>query len=83
MYKILEARIEFVDNHPTRIAVLVEMSKNDVRSIVASTTPRNGYMHIPPASTVNNDLLQEVAGYGMEIYDKDNVFPNWRKMHDK
>lgn len=77
-YKILEARIEFKDSELSRVTVLVEMSKGDVRAILASTSPRNGYMHIHPGTKVSDELLQEVAGYGSETVDRDVIFPNWK-----
>ncbi|KEO75938.1 hypothetical protein [Anditalea andensis] len=61
-----------------RITVLVEMSPGDVRAIFATTTPRNGYMNIYPDDTISNDLIQKVAGYGMETVDRDEILPNWQ-----
>lgn len=81
MYKILEARIEFKNGHPYKIMVLVEMSKGDVRAIFASTIPRSGYMSIPPEAKVNDELLQDVAGYGMQVADKDDIFRDWEKKY--
>lgn len=78
MYNILEARIEFKNNQPERITVLVEISKGDVRAIFATTKPRGGYMHIQPSATVGEELLQEVAGYGLETVDRDEIFPKWK-----
>ena len=78
MYNILESRIEFKNNQLSRVTVLVEMSKGDVRAIVATTQPRGGYMHLEPNVKVSNELLQEVAGYGLETIDRDEVFPNWK-----
>lgn len=81
MYNILEAKIEFKNNQIDRITVLVEISKGDVRAIYATTKPRGGYTCIPPAAKVNDELLQEVAGYGMETVDRDRIFHNWRVNH--
>lgn len=78
-YNILEARIEFKDNAVSRVTVLVEISKGDIRAIFATTKPSNGYMHIPPGAKVTNDLLQEVAGYGRETVDRDEIFPGIRR----
>lgn len=77
-YNILEARIEYRDRRITRVTVLVEISKGDVRAIFATDTPRNGYTHIEPGAQVTEDLLQDVAGYGMQTVDRDTIFPNWR-----
>jgi len=77
MYNILESRIEFKNNQLFRITVLVEMSKGDVRAIYADTKPKGGYMSLKPNQELNNKLLQEVAGYGSERKDKDDMFPGW------
>lgn len=78
MYNILEAKIEFKNNQLERITVLVEMSKGDVRAIFATTKPRGGYMHIQPNAAVSNELLQQVAGYGLETVHRDEFFPKWK-----
>lgn len=83
MYNILEAKIEFENSKLYKITVLVEMSKNDVRAIVATTKPRSGYMHIPPKAEINSELLQQVAGKGMETVDRDEVFKNWKSKYSK
>jgi hypothetical protein len=77
-YNILEARIEFENEKLSRVIVLVEISKGDVRAIYATATPRNGYTFIQPCDTVSNELLQRVAGYGMTAVDRDTIFPNWK-----
>lgn len=81
-YKIIEARIEYKGNQLYRITVLVDMSAykkfTDVRAIFATTSPRNGYMHIQPGAILTHELLQEVAGYGLETVDRDEIFPNWK-----
>jgi len=77
MYNILESRIEFKNNKLFRITVLVEMSLGDVRAIYADTNIKNGYMTLMPNQELSNELLQEVAGYGSERRDKDDMFPGW------
>jgi hypothetical protein len=77
MYNILESRIEFKNNQLFRITVLVEMSRGDVRAIYADTKPKAGYITLKPNQELNNELLQEVAGYGSERKDKDDMFPGW------
>lgn len=77
MYNILESRIEFKDNKLFRITVLVEFSIGDVRAIYADTKPKGGYMFLMPNHNLSNELLQEVAGYGSERSDKDDMFPGW------
>lgn len=72
-YNILEAKIEYKTGNVDKITVLVEMSENDIRAIQGTTKPRGGYMNIPPLAKLNDELLQEVAGYGMEV-DKTKFF---------
>jgi len=83
MYNILEAKIEFSNNVIDRITLLVEISKNDVRAIFATTKVRPGYIHIPFAAEISNELLQEIAGYGCETDDRDQIFSNWKKKYAK
>lgn len=78
MYKILEARIEYKEGNINRVTVLVEMSKGDVRAIFATTKPCNGYHYIANGEKVSEQLLQQVAGYGMETVDRDEIFPKWK-----
>lgn len=73
MYNILEGLIEWEDGRIDKITLLVEMSKGDIRAIQATTRPKGGYMTILPNATLTDTLLQEVAGYGMEV-DPDNHF---------
>lgn len=80
MYNILEARIEYTNGALSRITVLVEMSKGDVRAIFATNKKRPGYCHIETSGTGPFDShLQRVAAYGMETVDRDEIFPQWRK----
>lgn len=73
-YNILEAKIEYSNAKINKITVLVEISENDIRAIHATTKPRGGYMNIKPSAKLNEELLQEVAGYGMEV-EKSKFFP--------
>ena len=77
MENILESRIEFRNNKLFRITVLVEFSKGDVRAIYADTKPKCGYMSLKPNQELNTELLQEVASYGSERNDKDDMFSGW------
>jgi hypothetical protein len=67
MENILKSNIVFKNGTIESVTVLVEFSKGDIRAIQATTTPRGGYFNIPSGAELNNDLLQEVAGYGMEV----------------
>jgi hypothetical protein len=86
-YNILEARIEYKDGYITRITVLVDCSDTpsypDIRAIYATTGLKNGYTHIPERAELSEDLLQNVAGYGMETVDRDEIFPQWKKKLNK
>jgi hypothetical protein len=75
MYKILESKITFEDFKPTLIALLVEYSENDIRCIVSTNKEKSGYYFIKWFDVLNNDLLQSVAGYGMET-DYKKYFPD-------
>ncbi|MFC0262599.1 MULTISPECIES: hypothetical protein [Bacteroidota] len=77
MYNILESRIEFKNNQLFRITVLVEMSIGDVRAIYADTNLKAGYLVLKPNQEISKELLQQVAGYGSERRDKDDMFPGW------
>lgn len=77
MYNILEARIEYKNRKLHRVTVLVEISNGDVRAIYSTDSFRNGYDSLNPDEPVNDDLLQRVAGYGMQTIDRDTIFPNW------
>ena len=79
MYNILEAKIKFKNNQVDTVAVLVEISKGDVRAICATTKQLPGYVFIAPNQTVTNDLLQEIAGFGLETDKRDEIFPNWKQ----
>jgi len=76
-YNILECRVEYHNRKIFRINVLVEMSKGDVRAIYADTIPKSGYKVLSPNEVLSDQLLQEVAGYGAERRDKDDIFPGW------
>ncbi|KAB8156169.1 hypothetical protein EZY14_002820 [Kordia sp. TARA_039_SRF] len=70
MDDILKSQIEFKNGSIQSITVLVEFSEGDIRAIQSTTTPRSGYFFIPKDAELSNDLLQQVAGYGMEVEAK-------------
>lgn len=78
MYNILEARIEYKAGQIERVTVLVEMSPGDRRAIFATSKPSGGYTHIYPNAALNDALLQDVAAFGMETVDRDEIFPKWK-----
>jgi hypothetical protein len=79
MYNILQARIEYSNQQLYRVTVLVEISKGDVRAIYSTVGFKNGYDSLDPKEPVNDQLLQRVAGYGMQTMDRDIIFPGWYK----
>ena len=80
-YNILEIRIERKENRLQRITCLVEISPGDVRAIFATTKFNPGYMTLRPDARITEELLQEVAGTGMQTIDRDEIFPNWKKKY--
>lgn len=85
MYNILESNIKFNKNGQIlSVLALVEYSQGDIRVIEATNQPRSGYMNITHRTDyVLFDLLQEVAGYGCEINDKNKIPSEWFKKHFK
>lgn len=85
MYNVIESNIKFNTNGQIlSVLVLVDMYKGDIRVIEATNQPRSGYMSISHRTDyVLFDLLQEVAGYGMEITDKNKIPAEWFKKHFK
>ena len=81
MHNILEARIEYKEGKLCQVTVLVEISPGDIRAIFATDSFRDGYESIKPGEPLSDDLLQRVAGYGMETVDRDRIFPGWRAYH--
>lgn len=75
MYNILDTNIEFENGNINTVTVLVEISENDIRAIQANTKTKGGYMNIPPAAKLNEELLQKIAGYGIEV-SAPKFFPN-------
>ena len=81
MYNVLESALKFDERGQIlSVLVLVEYSKGDIRVIKATNQPCSGYMSITDRTDyVLFDLLQEVAGYGMEIVDKSKFPTEWHK----
>ena len=84
-YKILETLIKFNPSGTIfNVLALVEISEKDIRVLEASQEIRGGYMSISNRSDhVLYDLLQEVAEYGMEITDKNQIPLDWVKKYFK
>ena len=81
MYNILEARIEYKAGKLHRVAVLVEVSRGDIRAIYCAPEMPEGYDTINPDEPVNDALMQRVAGYGRAVWrsDMNKEFPGWLK----
>ena len=77
MSNILESRIEFKNGKLFRVTVLVEFSKGDVRAIYVDTIPKDGYVFLLASTELNAQLLQNVANYGAERPDKNDMFPKF------
>lgn len=85
MYNIIESNIKFNSNGQIiSVLALVQYSKGDVRVIQATNKVRSGYMTISGRTDyILFDLLQEVAGYGMEITDVSKFPEEWKVKYFK
>jgi len=80
-YKIIEVHIHYQENTISEIAVLWQSNElNWVRSSYMITTPCPGYGYLKPGFILSSELIQEVAGYGMNLPDdkKKVYFPGKR-----
>jgi hypothetical protein len=82
-YTVFETHVVYENNKLTLVAVLWE-SNQDYKWVRASycinkVTP--GYGYIKPDDIISPELIQEVAGYGMNLPDnlKKRFFPGKRK----
>jgi hypothetical protein len=79
-YKIIEAHQEFSsENKLLLIAVLWQSNERGwVRASYCTTKHVYGYKFLLPGETINDELIQEVAGSGMNLPDdlKEIFFPN-------
>jgi len=80
-YKIIEVRLIYKDNKIGEIAVLWQSNERGwVRASYCTTKPIGGYKFLMPDETLSPDLIQKVAGYGMNLPDnlKKKYFPGKR-----
>ena len=80
-YKILEAKIIFTPNGNLKeIFVLVDMNldMSDVRAMYQTNKPNFGYGFLKATAKFSAETLQDVAGYGEEHHNRDEIFPFWR-----
>jgi hypothetical protein len=77
-YKILSAHLEQNNNTITLVAVLWQSNEMGwVRASYCTQAPVQGYKFLMPDEELNNDLIQSVAGAGMNLPDnlKKKYFP--------
>lgn len=86
MYTILEIHANYKDNKLIELAVLWQSNRefNWVRASYSTTQPMGGYKFIQPGDVMNEELIQRVAGAGMNLPDnlKKKYFPgkrNWER----
>lgn len=81
-YKIIASFVVFDENHVKEIAVLWQSDdKGSVRATYCTNRAVNGYKYLRVGEPLSMGLLQEVAGYGMNLPDDKKVvyFPGRRK----
>ena len=81
-YTILEVHIEYQKNRISEIAVLWQSNeKGWVRASHCTTKPCVGYAFLTSNATLEPQLIQQVAGQGMNLPDelKTKYFPGKRK----
>ena len=80
-YKIIEVHIEYKDNKMDQVAVLWQSnSKGWVRASYMTTRQCAGYGFIGAHEELSPALIQEAAGYGMNLPNelKEKYFPRKR-----
>lgn len=84
-YKIIEVHQAYHNNQLIEVAVLWESNTRGwVRASYCTSRPCSGYKFLMPNEIISPDLIQEVAGYGMNLPDdkKAIYFPgkrNWEQ----
>lgn len=75
-YKIIEVHTVYKNGQIEELAVLWESNERGwVRASYATSKPCSGYKFIMPGEELTPRLIQEVAGYGMNLPDsKKTVF---------
>ena len=80
-YKIIEVHLIYKDNKISEVAVLWQSNERGwVRVSYCTTKPIVGYKFLMPNESLSPDLIQEVAGYGINLPDilKRKYFPGKR-----
>lgn len=78
-YKIIEVHAIYQDNIITEMAVLWESNERGwIRASYCTSKPCAGYNFLVPGDKISPELIQKVAGQGMNLSDekKDIYFPN-------
>lgn len=78
MYKIIEVHMVYKENKLEEIAVLwQENERGWVRASYSNTKPIGGYEFLMPNEKLDDNLIQRVAGAGMNLPDnkKKKYFP--------
>jgi hypothetical protein len=82
MYQIIEVHLVYKNNKINEIAVMwLSNELGWVRASYCNTKPIGGYKYLLPSDVLNEALIQEAAGYGMNLLSelKDKYFPGKRK----
>jgi len=80
-YKIIEVHCTYENNKLQEVAVLWQSNEMGwVRASYCSTKPCSGYKFLNPNETLSPELIQKVAGSGMNLGDekKQLYFPGKR-----
>ena len=80
-YKIIEVHMMYKENQVSEIAVLWQSNPRGwVRASYITTDPSSGYYFIKPDDFLSPELIQKVAGKGMNLPDekKKIYFPGKR-----
>jgi len=81
-YNIQEVHIEYQNNSITELAVLWQSNERGwVRASYCTTKPCSGYAFLSINELLRPELIQQVAGQGMNLPDelKTKYFPGKRK----
>lgn len=83
-YAISEIHIDYLDGEIKIVAVLWQSGLGWVRASYCTTKPCSGYKQLQPNEKLSDQLIQDVAGKGMNLPDnlKKKYFPgkrNWEK----
>lgn len=81
-YKIIEVHQVYKDNKISEVAVLWQSNEMGwVRASYCTTQPCSGYKFLKSDETLSPELIQKVAGQGMNLPDekKSAFFPGKKK----